>query len=191
MQQNKLKTLSESFYFSARRLSSRNAQLFNQELYNLEDKGVLTWQEMTDRIEAIACGLLSLGIERQERVAIMSPSSPYWTQIDVAVMNTGACLVTVYPTLSLFETNYIINDSESRYLLVGNTDILARILPGIDQMPSLQKVIVIDRAYKSDDERVINLEQLMELGREYAKKNFAVYEKRWQENTLDDWATIL
>ncbi len=191
MQQNKLKTLSESFYFSARRLSSRNAQLFNQELYNLEDKGVLTWQEMTDRIEAIACGLLSLGIERQERVAIMSPSSPYWTQIDVAVMNTGACLVTVYPTLSLFETNYIINDSESRYLLVGNTDILARILPGLDQMQSLQKVIVIDRAYKSDDERVINLEQLMELGREYAKKNFAVYEKRWQENTLDDWATIL
>lgn len=191
MQQNKLKTLSESFYFSARRLSSRNAQLFNQELYNLEDKGVLTWQEMTDRIEAIACGLLSLGIERQERVAIMSPSSPYWTQVDVGVMNTGACLVTIYPTLSLFETDYIINDSQSRYLLVGNADILARILPGLNQMPSLQKVIVLDRAYQSDDERIINLEQLMELGREYAKKNFAVYEKRWQENTLDDWATIL
>ena len=191
MQQNQLKTLSESYYHSAKRLSSRNAQLFNHELYNLEDKGVLTWQEMNDRIEAIACGLLSLGVERQERIAIMSASSPYWTQADVAVMNTGACLVTIYPTLSLFETTYIINDSESRYLFIGNGDILKRVLPGLNEMPSLQKIIVLDRAFQSNDSRVINLDQLMELGREYAKDHFSEYERRWQENSLDDWATIL
>jgi len=191
MQQNQLKTMSAYYYHSANRLKSCTAQLFNEELYNLEDKGELTWQEMNERIEAIACGLLSLGIERQERAAIMSASSPYWTQVDVAVINTGACLVTIYPTLSVYETTYIINDSDSRYLFVGNEDVLARVLPGLNQMPSLEKIIVLDRAYQSKDERIISLEQLMELGRVYARDNFAEYEKRWQENTLDDWATII
>lgn len=184
-------TMSQAFDRAVRKYSDRPAQLFNADLYYGDNNGSFTWKEMQARVEDIACGLLSLGLEKAERVAIMAPSSPYWTHCDVATVNCGAVLVTIYPTLSLHEASYIVNDSESRYLFVGNATILDRIMPGLDQMPSLQKLIILDTAYKSNDPRIINLAELMESGRRNRTAKLPVYEERWQNIKLEDWATIL
>ncbi|MGE5372665.1 MAG: AMP-dependent synthetase/ligase [Solirubrobacterales bacterium] len=191
MQVKDFPTMCEAFNHTANQFPDRIAQMFNPELYHGDGGGQFTWSQMRERVEAIAGGLLSLGIEPKERVAIMSPSSPYWTQADCATLDCGAVLVTIYPTLSLHEVDYIVNDSESRYLLIGNEQILARIKPGLDKMPTVQKVIMLDIQYESKDERIIGLTQLMEMGRAYMKDHAEVYEKRWKAIKLEDWATIL
>ena len=96
-------TLSRAFARTVNKNGDRIAQRFNPDLYYGDHGGQLTWKELQARVEDIACGLLSLGLEKGERVAIMAPSSPYWTQSDIAVINCGAVLVTIYPTLSLNE----------------------------------------------------------------------------------------
>jgi long-chain acyl-CoA synthetase len=184
-------TLSRAFARTVNKNGDRIAQRFNPDLYYGDHGGQLTWKELQARVEDIACGLLSLGLEKGERVAIMAPSSPHWTQTDIAVINCGAVLVTIYPTLSLNEASYIVNDSESRYLIVGNTDVLDRIMPGLENMPTIQKIIILDAQYQATDPRVINITQLIELGKQNRTSKYPLYEERWQGNSLEDWATIL
>lgn len=185
------RTMSEAFYATVEAFPERTAQLFNPDLYHGDNNGHFTWRETRERVELIASGLLTLGLEKQERVAIMSKNSPYWTHADVAVINSGGVLVTIYPTLSLNEVSYIINDSESKYLFVGNEKILEMVLSGIDNMPTLKNIIVLDLKYVSNDKRVLSLGDLLKLGEENKEKTLPIYEERWKGNKLDDWATIL
>lgn len=184
-------TMSQAFARTVAKHGDRIAQRFNPDLYYGDNGGQFTWKEMQARVEDIACGFLSLGLEKGQRVAIMATNSPYWTHCDVALINCAAVVVTIYPTLSLNEVSYIVNDSECRYLIAGNTDILNRVMPGWDEMPTLEKVIILDTRYESDDPRVMNLAQLMKLGQENRSRLYDLYQERWQNITLDDWATIL
>jgi len=185
-------TMSQAFYRSVELYPDRVAQLFNANLYGGDSNGIITWKGVANRVEQIASGLMALGLDKRQRVAIMAPNSPYWTHIDIAVINLGAVLVTIYPTLSANEAAYIANDSESEYLFVGNQDILDRILLGKDKLAGIKKVIVIDPGFKSPgDPWVISLADLMEMGRSTLATHKAEYEARWRSNTLDDWATIL
>ena len=185
------RTISEAFYATVKEFPDRTAQIFNADLYHGDNQGHFTWKEVQQRVEYIACGLLQLGLEKQERVAIMSRNSPYWTHSDIAVINCGAVLVTIYPTLSINEISYIVNDSQSRYLLAGSQEIVDRILPGLDDMPTLEKIIILDMNYASQHPRVMSLGDLMELGKKHLDEQRIHYMQRWQGNTLDDWCTIL
>lgn len=184
-------TMPQAFYRTVAKNGDRIAQRFNPDLYYGDNGGQFTWKEMQARVEDIACGFLSLGLEKGERVAIMATNSPYWTHCDIAVVSCAAVLVTIYPTLSLNEVSYIVNDSKCRYLIVGNTDILERVMPGLEEMPTLQKIIILDTRYESADPRVMNLAQLMKLGQENRARLYDLYQERWQGITLQDWATIL
>ncbi|SHG36499.1 long-chain acyl-CoA synthetase [Thermosyntropha lipolytica DSM 11003] len=184
-------TMSQAFYNTVNSFPERTAQVFNPDLYGGDNGGKFTWKEMAERVELIGCGLLSLGLAKGERVALMARNSPYWTHADVAVINCGAVLVTVYPTLSRQEVEYIVNDSESRYLFVGDENILNRILPGLFSMPTLQKIIMLQMNYKSSHPMVMSLGELVELGRKNFKAKKKEYDERWQNNKMEDWATIL
>lgn len=190
MSETKLMTVCEAFYTSANRLGEGIAQRFNHELYAGET-GSISWNDMRQRVEYLACGLLSLGLNRQERVGILSATSPYWTHCDMAVANCGATSVAIYPTLSPLEINFIVNDSQCRYLFLGNADLLERVLPGLGDMPSVEKIIILDNTYTSDTPQVIGMSALLEQGKEYAAASFGDYEARWKEVGLKDWYTIL
>lgn len=184
-------TMSQAFYRSATQSAHRAAQLFNPDLYPGETAEEISWTELLRRVEAMSSGLISLGLEKGDRIAIMAANSPYWTHADIATINCGGVLVTIYPTLSLHEASYIINDSASKMLFVGNEQILARIVPGLNQLPTVQKVIVLRSDYQSNDPRILSMADLMALGEKDWPKNEPVYESRWKNNQLDDWATIL
>lgn len=184
-------TMSQAFYHTAGLLADKVAQMYNADLYHGDNNGQLTWSELQNRVENIAGGLLSMGLDKGQRVAIMSPNSPYWTQADVATICCGGVLVTIYPTLSLNEVKYIVNDSESRYLYAGNEQILDQVLSGFDDMPTLEKIILLDMNYRSNDSRIIGLGELSEAGQQYMTSHYQDYEKLWKSLTLDDWATIL
>jgi len=183
--------MSQAFYHTAGLLSNQVAQMYNADLYHGDNNGQFTWAEMQNRVENIAGGLLSLGLEKGQRVAMMSPNSPYWTHADVATICCGGVLVTIFPTLSLNEVKYIVNDSESRYLYAGNQQILDQVLSGFDEMPTLEKIILLDMNYHSNDSRIIGLGELEEIGKQYMAAHYQDYEKLWKSLTLDDWATIL
>ncbi|MGE5380460.1 MAG: AMP-dependent synthetase/ligase [Methylocystaceae bacterium] len=191
MVETPIKTVSQAFYATCQRIPDRPAQRFNAELYQGDHGGELSYRELRERVEQLAYGLLELGLGRQERVAIMAQSSPFWTQVDMAVSNLAAVSVTIYPTLSLGEVTYIVNDSGSKYLFVHSPELLSRIMAGIDQMPALEKIIVMSLNYTSTDERVVSLGQLLNMGGQSSADTRKIYQDRVNSVTIDDWYTIL
>lgn len=106
------------------------------------------WQMM----RSLCGGLLSLGInnqvlqpEQQEKIAIISPNRPEWMVADVAVQMTGAVLTPVYPTISVSEMAYILNDAGVRILFVANADIYERFSEAFQQVPTLRHIYSFDK----------------------------------------------
>ncbi|HQG33047.1 MAG TPA: long-chain fatty acid--CoA ligase [Deltaproteobacteria bacterium] len=179
------------FYRTCEKFPSRPAQRFNADLYHGDNNGRFTYAEMRERVEDIACGILSLGLSRQDRVGIMSRPGPYWTHADMAVACCAGVSVTVYPTLSADEVAHILGDSGSRMVFVDTGENIDKILSRIDDLPDLGKIIVMDLEFRSSDERTIGLGELIEAGRKWKKDHAALYDERRSGVTLEDWFTIL
>ena len=188
-----LKTITQHFVDTTKTFANEEGQLFNEQLYNGDSNGRLLWGEVYERVEDYACGLMSIGLGKQEMVSIMAASGPYWTHVDMAIACVNAVSVTIYSTLSLKEASYIVNDSDSRFLFLRGDDVFERILAGFDDMPKLEKIIVMDREFTSSDERIIGLGELQAKGVEWKKasKNYADYIARRDGVTLNDTYTIL
>ena len=145
------------FYRTCEKFPSRPAQRFNADLYHGDNNGRFTYAEMRERVESIACGILSLGLGRQDRVGIMSRPGPYWTHADMAVACCAGVSVTIYPTLSADEVAHILGDSGSRMVFVDTDENLGKVLSLIDKLPQLEKIIVMDLDFRASGERAISL----------------------------------
>ncbi len=188
-----LPTVTQKYVENSKTYANKALQLFNPKLYNGDSNGKMTWGEVYQRVENYACGLMSLGLNKQDMAGIMSPSGPYWTHADMALACANGVSVAIYPTLSFKEVSYIINDSGSKFLFLRGDHILKMVLEGFDQLPTLQKIIVMDREFKSNDPRVISMKDLEDIGIEWKKdsKNYDAYIARRDGVALDDIYTIL
>ncbi len=186
-----LNTVSWNFYNTCRKFPNRDAQLFNPKLYSGDNKGRFTWAEMLERVESISCGLMWLGLNKGDGAAIMSESTPYWTHADMALACCGGVSVTIFPTLQPSKVEYIMNDSESRFIFVGNEDLLDEVMTSYNEIPKLIKVIVLDLKYKSNDSRIIGLQELIDKGNIWKLEKYDEYLERKDSVTLDDRYTII
>jgi long-chain acyl-CoA synthetase len=111
-----------------------------------EDWRSMTWRQSGERIKAIAAGLLSLGLGREERVGILCNTRVEWLLADLGIMSAGGATTTVYPSSTAEESAYILADSETRYAIVEDDSQLAKLVEHRATLPRLAKVILIDGA---------------------------------------------
>jgi long-chain acyl-CoA synthetase len=132
-----------------------------------------TWSDFYDHARLIGLGLLSLGLKRGEVVSILSEDNKEWIYSDLGVQSVGGISSGVYTTDSASQLKYLVNDSDSRFLLVENDEQLDKYLSVKDEMPGLAKVIVFDRDGLHDfaDDKVIFLDDLYAAGRAFLKEN--------------------
>src|SRR3954452_17774227 len=129
----------------------------------------VTWKQVGDRVSNLAAGLLSLGIEPEQRVGIASSTRYEWILADLAVMFAGAATTTVYPSTNEEDTAYILSDSECQVVFVEDHDQLAKLNERRSEIPSVGKVIIFDGTAEAegDDEWVLTLDALADLGEKY------------------------
>src|SRR5215510_7458439 len=72
----------------------------------------VTWAETGDHVTRIAAGLIALGVQPEQRVAIASGTSYNWVLADLAIMSAGAATTTVYPASVSEDVAYIVGDSD-------------------------------------------------------------------------------
>ena len=100
--------------------------------------------EVIDIINNFSYGLLSIGIKKGDKVAIISANRPEWNFVDLACAQIGAITVPMYPSLSSSDMAYILNDAGVRLLFLDNAEIGAKINEIKSQVPSLEKVSSFD-----------------------------------------------
>jgi long-chain acyl-CoA synthetase len=124
----------------------------------------MTWRQAGERIKAIAAGLLSLGLDREDRVGILCNTRVEWLLADLGIMAAGGATTTVYPSSTSEESAYILADSETRYAIVEDDSQLKKLVEHRAAMPKLAKVIVIDGVPDRHDGWVMTLTELEAAG---------------------------
>jgi long-chain acyl-CoA synthetase len=124
----------------------------------------VTWQQVGERVENIAAGLIALGIAPEDRVALASSTRYEWVLIDFAIMSAGAATTTVYPTTMASDVAYIVSNSGSRVVLAENRIQVDKLLSHRAELPEVSKVVVIDG--NGDGDWVITLAELEQLGKQ-------------------------
>ncbi|MFJ2188067.1 AMP-dependent synthetase/ligase [Kitasatospora sp. NPDC087861] len=104
----------------------------------------LTWAQTAARVKAVAAGLMALGIQPEDRVALASSTRVEWIIADLGNMCAGAATTTVYPSTNTDETAFILSNSGSRALFAENAAQLAKAVDQIEQLPELRTVILFD-----------------------------------------------
>ncbi|NJP99447.1 AMP-dependent synthetase/ligase [Streptomyces zingiberis] len=105
-----------------------------------------TWAQAAERVFALAAGLIDLGVEPEQRVAIASSTRVEWILADLGILCAGAATTTVYPSTNTEETAYILADSSSRVLIAEDAEQLAKARECRDGLPELSHVVVLDEA---------------------------------------------
>lgn len=104
----------------------------------------LTWEQTGERVQALAAGLLALGLRPEERVAILSSTRVEWILADLAVLCAGLATTTLHPQAPDAEVEHILRDSESRVLITENAEQSARVEPLRARLPHLRRVVQIE-----------------------------------------------
>jgi long-chain acyl-CoA synthetase len=125
-----------------------------------------TWDEYRTRAARIGLGLLELGVEPGDRVAIHSENRPAWLLADMGGQGIGAITVGVYPTSPAAEVEYLLSHSESVVLIAEDEEQLDKALAVRENLPNLRHIVVIDtRGVRyMDDPMLMTFAELEELG---------------------------
>ena len=150
-----------------------------------------TWNEYYDRARAVGLGLWSLGLRKGNMVSILSENRLEWLYADMGSLGIGVCVIPVYPTLPSEDIEYIVNNSESKVIVLENKNQLKKVLEIVDKCPSLEKIIVMEEKDAAGHPKVMSFKDLMELGRRKYSEDPTLFEKLSQEVTADDLATIV
>lgn len=131
-----------------------------------------SWRDFYANAELIGLGLLSLGVERGDVVAILSDDNKEWLYADFGAQAIGAIVTGVYPTDPPERLLHQLVDSQARVLFVGNDEQLDKFLAIRQQLPRPVTVVVFDDEGLHDfrDERILMLDQLYLAGRRFGDR---------------------
>ncbi|WP_345644787.1 AMP-dependent synthetase/ligase [Streptomyces siamensis] len=129
-----------------------------------------TWKdvsaaEFAAQVLAVAKGLIAEGLVPGDRIAIMARTTYEWTLLDFAAWAAGLVTVPVYPTSSVFQTRWILQDSGAVALATESVAQAAALGPELDRMPDLRHMWVFEKGH---------VERLAELGQEIPDQEVTV-----------------
>ncbi|KXF51287.1 AMP-dependent synthetase [Rhodococcus sp. SC4] len=150
----------------------------------------VTWSEAGDRVRNLAAGLIVLGVQAEQRVALASATRYEWVLADLAVMCAGAATTTVYPTTTAGDVAYIVANSGSRVVFAEDDVQLAKLRENRGELGDVEKVVLIDGS-PGDDDWVITFDQLHDLGEELLAETPDAVHDRIEAIGPDDLATLI
>src|SRR5881296_138933 len=181
-------TLARMFWRRVDESGSRPAQQFKRD----GRWHTLTWRQAGDIVEELALGLLALGRQKGDAVALLSASRVEWVHADMAILSAGCITVPIYPSYPPDLIAYVVNDSQARTLIVEESVQLAKALEARPKMERLEQIVVIS-GYEpvQPPETVLTWEMLRRMGRDRRDALKSTLAEHVDSTTSDDVATIV
>lgn len=153
----------------------------------------ITWAEYWDNVQTVAHGLLALGVEPGDRVAIHSENRPEWVYSDLATVAIRAITTGLYPTNPPAEVRYLLADSGAKILIAEDQEQVDKALEVKDELPDLAKIVYIEprgvRNYA--DPLLLSWDELLALGVEHRDSHPEAIERLMGETTPEDIVTLI
>lgn len=148
-------------------------------------------EEFIRRVRHIALGLADLGINPQDRVALISENRPEWSIADLAILSAGAVVVPLYTTQSIDQIEFILKDSGARALLISGGRVLKHARKGFEGIEELEHIIVFDAESVAGTDRATSLESIEARGAEIERQTSNAFDELIGKSRADDLATII
>ena len=167
------KTLCQNFLETA-------AKRFDQVALREKEFGIwqrITWQQYREHVTLFALGLKALGFLRGDHLAIISENCREWLYAELGAIALGGVTVGVYPTSPCAEVQYVVDHADARFVVCEDQEQTDKILEVWDELPSLQKIIVVDMKglRKYNRENIISFAEVEELGQKLAAENLGLF----------------
>lgn len=108
----------------------------------------ISYKKVLHNADAISCYFLEMGIQKGDRLALIIENSPEYVYYDQGLQQIGAVNVSIYPTLSESEIEYILRDSGARCILTGSSFLFRKIIKIANNCPDLQRIIPVFSDYE-------------------------------------------
>jgi long-chain acyl-CoA synthetase len=181
-------TLARMFWSRVERSGDRPAQQYKRGGAWV----TITYRELGEIVRELALGLIALGRERGDAVALLSASRAEWVQADFAIFSAGCVTVPIYPTYPPELVAYVVNDSGAKTLIVEDAAQLAKALEARPKMGALEQIIVVS-GYEAAQppEMVFTWDAVRRLGREKADALRSTLAERVAAVKPEDLATLV
>jgi long-chain acyl-CoA synthetase len=148
------------------------------------------WPDLAEDVTRVACGLMALGVQSGDRVAIIGDPSPDWLLADFAAQCLGAISYGLYPTSAPDEAEYVLRHAGASVLVAEDQEHVDKVLPMLDRLPGLRKLVAIDDSnmFGYRHPQLLSLCALIELGNGVGEGDFV---RRRSAVRPDDPATIV
>ena len=146
----------------------------------------LTWTQTKQRVYELAAGLLTIGLDQEERVAIAAATRIEWILMDLAVNAVGGATTTVYPNTAAQDFQFILGHSASKILVAENADQAAKMESSTDEV---RAVVLIDG--EGDGEHTLSWKQLLDRGRQKLADEPGCVDEARQGVGPDSLATLI
>jgi len=182
-------TLPKLFLQTVRRYGNRKVAMREKEFGIWRS---ITWQEYYERVKAITLGLVTLGLSRGDKVALIGDNRPEGLWTEMAALCAGGVAVWLFQDSLLDEVQHIVNHSDARFLVGEGQEEVDKGLSIKHNCPNLQKIIWDDpkgmRSY--DDPILISLKEVQALGRKLDAEQPNLFEALVQQGHGDDVALL-
>jgi len=153
----------------------------------------ISWNEYHTHVRDFCLGLRSLGLQKGDRVSILGDNCPEWLYADLAVQCAGGISVGVYPTNSYIQVRYILDHSQSKFVIVKDQEQADKVLLIKDQLPQMERMMVIDLKglRKYDDPLLTSFCEVEETGKRIHEGTPSLFREMIESTKSDDVAIIV
>lgn len=160
-----------------------------------KDRGIwikYTWADYYSIVERLAMAFIELGLQKNEKVAIIGENKPhvYWGEL--ASLSCGAPVVGIFSDCTPPEIKYFLEHSDSTFVICQDQEQVDKLLEIKDEVTEIKKVIYWEEKgmWSYDDPILITMDEMLEMGQKSAQKNPGLFEKMINETSKDDIAVF-
>jgi long-chain acyl-CoA synthetase len=152
----------------------------------------ITWTEYGQRVREAAAALVSMGVQKGDRVAILGDNRPEWLICHLATMAAGGVTCGVYPTSAPDQVAYVVGHSDSRVLFVENEEQVDKVLQILPDLNVLGVIVWDPKGLWGFSHPSISyFSDFMEMGRRYLEGHPEAVSERLAHIDVHDTAMMI
>ena len=161
--------------------------------HKVEGKFVgISYDQLKDETDSFAFGLASLGVIKDDKIAIIAENRPEWVYSDFAILGLAAIDVPLYPSLTSDSVEFILNNCEAKGIIVSTKFQLNKVMKIRDKCKFLKFIILLnEKDYDSNIKELYTFSKVQELGGSFKKSHPSLLKDNLANINPDDVCTII
>lgn len=153
----------------------------------------ITWGEYLEITRHTCLGLVALGLDKGDRVAVIGENRPEWLFADMGTMCAGGVTVGIYTTSSAEQCEYVVGHSQAKIFIAEDEEQVDKALFFRERTPDLEKIVVIDTKglRHFSDPMVMTFDELLAMGKKLDREKPSLFQELLDATDPQSMALII